>query len=58
MIRLLVPTNQISDALNVLDSNLIDCDLDCGDRIMVDDNEYNEANKFLTDADIEFDIVA
>lgn len=58
MIRLFVPVMQISDALNALDTNNIDCDLDCGDRLMVSESDMDEADKVLTLNDIEFDIVA
>ena len=55
--RIFVKNEDLIDALTVLNAQMIDCDLDSGDRIMVREGEVDLALGALSEEDIDADLI-
>lgn len=56
-VRIFVDEDRLDEAIEILDDNLIDNDLDSGDRIMVSENDLDEIEELFDEAGIDFDYV-
>ena len=57
MTRILVDESELDDAIQALDENYIDNDLDGDDRIMVPEAYEGEALSILDELGINYDII-
>ncbi len=57
MARIHVSDENLVDALVVLNAQMIDCDLDSGDRIMVREGEVDIALGALSQENIDADLI-
>ena len=55
--RLWINTDDIYEAVSLLDENFIDNDIDDGDRIMVSEDDLDEAITILEDAGFDVDVI-
>lgn len=55
--RLWINTNDIYEAISLLDENFIDNDIDDGGRIMVPDDDLDKVITILEDAGFDVDVI-
>ena len=57
MVRLYFPYENVYDVADILDSQLIENDIDNADRLIIDEDDLDEVSILLEENNIDFDII-
>ena len=57
MVRLYFPFDNVYDVADILDSQLIENDIDNADRLIIDEDDLDEVSILLEENNIDFDII-